>query len=165
MKIAANLTWLSDWASCLFYKDQMHQARAWQITGVGSNWDYPHGHLGWNPPGSFSDIPVDANGWPLEIPYNGCYVNTVMLINLGPEAYPFGAFTLQFEGKGTIYLGWDAAGRAPSTLVEGYLPADTATYGHTVVGTGGITTFQFSISSSADFYGWYSANGTSTGIN
>ncbi|MBD3240336.1 MAG: hypothetical protein GF331_07100 [Chitinivibrionales bacterium] len=161
IQVACGLEGIADWGKSLPFKNVMKMCRGWQIVSASSDWDYPHGHLGWTAPGTISDIPLRPDGYPEQIPYNGLKVLTLALVALPPEVYPFGTFTVMFEGTGEVYLGWDAGGPAPSNFSEGHLAPG---HGHTLTGTGGTTTFTFDITSAADFFGWYAGAGNSSGI-
>ena len=54
-------------------------------------------------------VPGDSDGYPLQVPYtyNGTPYRpvTIMLCQYNIQHYPYGTFTLIFEGKGTIVLG------------------------------------------------------------
>jgi len=57
---------------------------------------------------SLVQIPTDSLGYPLEIPYaynGGSYgLQSYALVEIAQQAFPFGTFTLSFEGTGTIVL-------------------------------------------------------------
>lgn len=160
IQVACGLEGIADWNKSLPFKDVMKMCRNWKIVSATSDWDYPHGHLGWSEPGSISDIPLRSDGYPEQIPHNGLKVLTLALVGQQAAAYPFGTFTVMFEGTGEIYLGWDAGGPAPANFTEGHIAPG---HGHTVTGSGGTTTFTFEINSADDFFGWY-AGGNSSGI-
>ncbi len=161
IQVACGLEGIADWGKSLPFKNVMKMCRGWQVVSATSDWDYPHGHLGWTAPGTIADIPLRSDGYPEQIPYDGLKVLTLALVALPPEAYPFGTFTVMFEGTGEIYLGWDAGGPAPADFSEGHIAPG---HGHTVSGSGGTTTFTFDINSADDFFGWYAGAGKSSGI-
>jgi hypothetical protein len=168
MEIGCGVDGLSDYSTAIPYKDAFRSARPWRkirVAPIGQLWDYPHAHLGRDEEAAadLRDMSFDADGWPTEIPYNNNYLQALMLLGHPQSYYPFGTYTLQFEGTGVIYLGWDAGGQAPNGFVQGFLP-DTSVHGHTVVGAGGTTTFGFSIRSTTDWFGVY-LTGASMGIN
>lgn len=149
----------------LAFKDQVWGCRDWRAFSASKNWDYPHGHLGLQGADP-NTIKWRSDGYPEEIPYNGLKVVMLFLVNLPAKAYPYGTFTLTFEGKGEIWLGWDAGGPAPAGYTaDGTIPPG---HGHTVTGNGGQTTFTFDIKSKEDFFGyyhWFNDGPQSTGIN
>jgi hypothetical protein len=121
MQIACNLWHFADWATDLPFVDAMKTCRPWKAMPA----DAPLGYRDGN-----ANVPADENGYPLEIPYTDGLggapqrVVTVTLVDTPKEMYPNGKFTLLFEGKGEIRLGWDAGT-------------------HSVEGKGGTTTFEF----------------------
>jgi len=50
------------------------------------------------------NVPLDENNYPIEVPYEGKGVCIQMLIEVWEYIYPFGEFTLEFEGSGEIQL-------------------------------------------------------------
>ncbi len=163
LQVACNISGVSDHAKTFAFKDAMKMCRAWKVMDADSNWDYTHNHLGRNDNSSaIADVELRDDGYPVYVPYNGKKVLTLMLVGYRADLYPFGTFTLMFEGSGEVYLGWDAGGAAPADgFVEGYIPPG---HGHTITGNGGTTTFEFSIDSENDFFGAYAGSGKSSGI-
>lgn len=159
MEIAANISGGSDY-SVQPFKDVWHSARNWKVIPADSDWDYPHGHLGMKGK-ELSAVQWRDDGYPVEIPSNGNRVLSLVMVAQNASHYPYGTFTLLFEGTGEILLGWDAGGKAPA----GY-PAGRLIEGHSlrVTGEGGTTRYEFDINSQSDFFGKYTSSGNSSGI-
>jgi len=125
LKLAAGMPGISDWSTGLPFKDVMKQCRGWKAAKF--NGETMHD-------GTIDAIPIDENHYPLEIPYtvNGTPLSlrTITLTDIPLEAYPYGTFTLMFEGTGEIEFRWD----------------HTATY----EGTGGTKTVTFDITEIPD---------------
>jgi hypothetical protein len=121
MQIACNLWHFADWATDLPFVDAMKTCRPWKAMPADAPLDYRDAN---------ANVPADENGYPLEIPFTDGLggapqrVVTVTLVELPKDMYPNGKFTLLFEGKGAIRLGWDAGT-------------------HSVEGKGGTTKFEF----------------------
>ncbi|MEZ5057935.1 MAG: T9SS type A sorting domain-containing protein [Saprospiraceae bacterium] len=99
---AINLSGVVDWSRELVFTDAFKQSRQWiaHSTAPGSAWD------------SGVSIPLGADGYPLEIPFdNGIdgpqSIRTLMVWDL-EEHYPGGNYRLVAEGTGIIRL-WGAA--------------------------------------------------------
>jgi hypothetical protein len=163
IQVACGLEGISDWMKSMPFKDALKMCRDYRVVPATSEWDYTHAHLGRTDDGAaISQVSLRADGYPTQIPSNGNRVLTLCLVGIPSAMYPFGTFTLLFEGTGQIYLGWDAGGRAPAGFTQGFIPDS---HGHYVNGTGGATQFQFSINSGSDFFGYYGGSTTtSTGI-
>ena len=65
IRVACGLEGIADWGKSLPFKNVMKMCRNWQIVSASSDWDYPHGHLGWTAPGTIADIPLRPDGYPL----------------------------------------------------------------------------------------------------
>ena len=122
MQIACNLWHFADWATDLPFVDAMKSCRPWKTIAADKPLDYCDTN---------ADVPVDENGYPLEIPYSDGKsppqrVLTLTLVELPKDMYPNGKFTLLFEGKGEIRLGWDGGNKS-------------------VEGKGGTTKYEFDI--------------------
>ena len=122
MRIACNLGALADYGTDLPFVDAMRISRPWKTIAADKPLDYCDTN---------ASVPVDENGYPLEIPCaNGKgppqRVLTLTLVEIPKAMYPNGKFTLLFEGKGEIRLGWDGGNKS-------------------VEGKGGTTEFEFGI--------------------
>jgi hypothetical protein len=122
MQIACNLWFLSDWATDLPFVDAMKSCRPWKTMDADKPLDYCDTN---------AEVPMDENGYPLEIPYSDGKrppqrVLTITLVSLPKEMYPNGKFTLLFEGKGELRLGWDGGNKS-------------------VEGKGGTTKYEFDV--------------------
>ena len=123
MQIACNLWHFADWTTDLSFVDAMKTCRPWKAMPADKPLDYRDTN---------AVVEVDENGYPLEIPYTDGRggapqrVVTVTLVEQPREMYPNGTFTMLFEGKGEVRLGWDAGN-------------------HSVVGNGGTTKFEFNV--------------------
>ncbi|MCH4890975.1 copper amine oxidase N-terminal domain-containing protein [Acidaminobacter sp. JC074] len=96
--IGMNLSHIHYWSSQWTFKDVMKQSAVW--------WVQPEDLSKWS---VNKEIPLRPDGYPLEIPYDGHVVHTVMLMHMdanGPM-YPKGDYTLRFEGKGRIFISMD----------------------------------------------------------
>lgn len=100
--IGINLAKTYGWGTQITFVDVFKQGRAWESYNTSG--------------GSATGVvvPVDANGYPLEIPYNDGVnppqmVRTVML-DVDAGTHPTGTFTLIFEGDGDIHLGGAGSG-------------------------------------------------------
>ena len=101
--IGINLTSVVDWSSEYVFVDVFKQSRQWISHEAG--WDKP-----WS---SGVEIPLDTNGYPLEIPWdNGIdppqLIRTLMYFGDLNSHYPGGAYRLIASGNGQIRL-WGAA--------------------------------------------------------
>lgn len=81
----------SDWGSALIFADRMKHARPWLQSG------------GWS---AATGIPLDANGYPRSLPYNGLSVHTLLTRDL--SGYPGGRHVCLYDGEGTITFDMDA---------------------------------------------------------
>ena len=122
MQIACNLWFFADWATDLPFVDAMKSCRPWKTIAADRPLDYCDTN---------ADVPVDENGYPLEIPYSDGKsplqrVLTLTLVELPKDMYPNGKFTLLFEGKGELRLGWDGGNKS-------------------VEGKGGTTKYEFDV--------------------
>jgi uncharacterized repeat protein (TIGR02543 family) len=91
MDLGGNLDGLSDWTTAWVFKDCFKLAREWLTRSTtGSEWE------------SLQTPPLDADGWPVEIPFaaNGAehYVHTLLPL-YGP-----GIYTVRVRGTGRIEL-------------------------------------------------------------
>lgn len=97
MQLMTNLYGVEDWNSFMPYKNIMHAARRWHVTTATANW--PHGT------NANLTIPMDADGYPLEVPFWGDKVATTLTtLEYNAAGFPYGTFTLIFEGKGEIEI-------------------------------------------------------------
>ena len=119
MQIACNLWHLG--GDDMPFVDAMKTCRPWKTMPVDKPLDYSN---------TDAVVPVDENGYPLEIPFTDGKggapqrVLTITLVAINKDMYPNGTFTLLFEGKGEIRLGWDGGNKS-------------------VEGKGGTTKFEF----------------------
>lgn len=128
MKIGTNLAGVADYSSSMPFVDIMKTARDWRTIGATDDRDYPH---------QCGDackvngrIPMDRNGYPLELPYNNMHLVTLFLTAQRFPCIPTGSYTLLFEGQGEI------------TITNTH---DKSV--HTAVGTGGETRLSVPIAS------------------
>lgn len=113
--IGINLAGIADWSEEFVFTDAFKQSRLWT----------PHNADGSGAWDSGVDIPLDAQGYPLEIPFNdGVHppqtVRALMIWDLF-DATPKGKYRLIAEGNGIIELEFGASGRFQTpidTLVE-----------------------------------------------
>ena len=92
MTIGMNLGGIEDWSTDWVFVDQFKMARTW-MTRTVNNWVWDSGKQ--------NEIPLDANGWPTQIPFtasdgNQHYVHTIM------PAYVSGTYTVIVDGAGQI---------------------------------------------------------------
>ena len=91
MDLGGNLDGLSDWTTAWVFKDCFKLSRQWLTRSTtGSEWE------------SLQTPPLDANGWPLAIPFSADgaehYVHTLLPL-YGP-----GSYTVRFQGTGRVEL-------------------------------------------------------------
>jgi len=94
MPIGINLSYINYYSPGPPFNDVM--------TTASDMLSYPHGTYNWDS-GLMDQIPVDANGWPLEIPYSvgGVLQDVRFLIN----SFYAGDYVVLHDGEGTITLG------------------------------------------------------------
>jgi hypothetical protein len=102
--IGINLAGVTDWSTELVFTDAFRQSRWW----ISSNAD------GSGPWDTQITIPLNAQGYPLEIPYSDGInppqvVRALMLWDIG-EAEPIGQYRLKVEGSGEVRLQFGASG-------------------------------------------------------
>jgi hypothetical protein len=102
--VGINLTGIKDWSTELVFTDAFKQSRAWISYNAagGGPWD------------TQIPIPMNVNGYPLQIPYtDGNHapqaIRTLMLWDL-QGAYPSGNYRLLVSGTGTVTLSGAASG-------------------------------------------------------
>lgn len=102
--IGINLAGVSDYSTELVFVDAFKQSRGWISSNAegGGPWD------------TGIDVPLNAQGYPMEIPYDDGVnlpqiVKTLMIWDL-QEATPTGQFRLIAEGSGQIRLNFGASG-------------------------------------------------------
>lgn len=155
MQVGANTWFHVDWTNDFPFKDLMMSGREWKVMDADKYWEYPHGHLG-RESYPLSSIQWDESLYPTQMPQNGKIVVTLMAVSIRENVggYPFGRFTLMFEGSGEIVLAWDGGNAQPdtgwgSTWSPGYLaPANVVS----VQGTGGTTRHEFTIAGPQDWF-------------
>jgi hypothetical protein len=101
--VGVNLAFFKDWSTEIPLVDVFQSSREWIPSERWSDvWD------------SGVAVPLDANGWPLEIPYddgvNPPQVVKTRMLHAQMTPYPTGTYTLIFEGDGTIEIDLDANG-------------------------------------------------------
>lgn len=102
--IGINISGVSDYSTELVFTDAFKQCRKWissDATGGGS-WD------------TGIHVPLNAQGYPLEIPYDDGVnppqlIKTLMLWDIG-SALPQGMYRLKVEGSGKVRLNFGASG-------------------------------------------------------
>lgn len=98
--VGMNLAGIADWVSQIEFVDLMKQARPWifgsQTTG---EWD------------SGRTIPLDGNGYPLQVPFadpvKGQLIAQTLVVVATGGHYPDGAYTLKIQGRGSVVLDGD----------------------------------------------------------
>ncbi len=93
MYLGTNLDGVADWGAVAFV-DVFNEARTWQtrnIDGSGS-WNSGLGNL----------VPVDADGWPLEVPFDPETGDPVQIVHTVIPMRGTGTYLLKAEGTGTI---------------------------------------------------------------
>lgn len=118
--IGINLSGVHDYSTEFVFVDAMKQCREWisyQSDDAGP-WD------------TNVEVPLLANGYPVEIPYDDGInppqnLRTLMLWDLPEGAFPAGMFRLIVEGSGTVQLQFGATG-SYSTPIDTYVYADGA---------------------------------------
>ena len=107
--IGINLEYVRYWTPSTPFVNVFRQAENWMSRGAEDYATYD----------SFVNIPVDAQGYPLEIPYdNGVdppqVAHTVMIWATNWD-YPTGTYTFIFDGDGTV----EVLGDVPDHIFEG----------------------------------------------
>lgn len=102
--IGINISGISDYSTELTFTDAFKQCREW----ISSNAD------GSGPWDTQISIPLNSNGYPLEIPYNNGtnppqLIKTLMLWDIG-IAQPLGMYRLKVSGNGQVRLSFGASG-------------------------------------------------------
>ena len=106
--LGMNLGGIADFNSQIEFIDLMRQARPWVIGSLTTGeWD------------TGRTIPLDSNGYPVQVPYadpvkGQLFAQTVVVIATGGH-YPAGSYTLQIRGKGKIVF----QGDSPRTTYTG----------------------------------------------
>jgi len=102
MEIACNLQGNTDYADNEAFVDLFKMSRTWHFIELSNSDDWPHNQN----PKPIDGIPVDENGWPLEVPFTKggkqMRVCTTVLNGRHKKAFDFGTWTLLFEGAGEI---------------------------------------------------------------
>ncbi len=92
--LGINLSPYTDYCEAWAFTDVMTRARPWMIFRDGADqW------------GTEGEHPTDDMGW--AVPTANLKPFTIMFIE-SQGAYPGGRYTLTYEGRGTIHMGWDA---------------------------------------------------------
>ncbi len=117
--VGINLTEVNDWSTEFVFTDAMKLCRPWipHEATQGSPWD------------SGVEIPLNQDGYPLEIPYdNGIdppqLVRTILFTNEG-NYHPSGQYRLIVEGQGTISF-WGAASGTFNTPIDTLVEVDAS---------------------------------------
>lgn len=102
--IGINISQVSDYSTELTFTDAFKQCRKWISSNAagGGAWD------------TQIPVPLDSNGYPLEIPYNDGInppqlLKTLMLWDIG-AAQPLGMYRLKVSGNGQVRLSNGASG-------------------------------------------------------
>ena len=102
--IGINISGISDYSTELTFTDAFKQCREWisSNAGGGGPWD------------TQIAVPLNNNGYPLEIPYNDGVnppqlLKTLMLWDIG-TAQPLGQYRLKVNGNGQVRLSFGASG-------------------------------------------------------
>jgi hypothetical protein len=102
--IGINISGVSDYSTELVFTDAFKQCRKWisSDSAGGGAWD------------TQINVPLNANGYPLQIPYNNGVnlpqlVKTLMLWDIG-SALPQGMYRLKVSGNGQVRLSFGASG-------------------------------------------------------
>lgn len=102
--IGINISSVSDYSTELVFTDAFKQSRQWISSNAsgGGPWD------------TGVNVPLNANGYPLQIPYDdGIHapqlVKTLMLWDIG-SAVPIGNYRLIVKGNGKVRLSFGASG-------------------------------------------------------
>ena len=114
--VGTNLSAIKDYSSQFVFKDAFKASRGW----IPFNLD---GSGGWD---SGVSVPLQSNGYPLEIPYdNGVDqpqgLRSLVLWDLD-YGYPGGSYTLHLEGTGTVKLIFGASGTFSSPGTYTFTP-------------------------------------------
>ncbi|MDM8524527.1 hypothetical protein QUF80_14250 [Desulfococcaceae bacterium HSG8] len=100
LAVGMNLTWVNYYGDELMFTDLAKtlggggtgydgpKTGGWMTKDIGK-WDWDTGKIG--------QIPLDSNGYPLELPYNGSYVHAIFSNN-----YPEGAYLVLYDGEGEL---------------------------------------------------------------
>lgn len=142
MGIAGNLWFHQDWVSCLPFVDVMMQARSWVATDASVDLDYSRDNCRLT-------VPFTQEGYPRSIPWydvaqqKNLKVCTVVLTGMHKTWFPFGEYTLLFEGKGHVRLRWIGQFTNPQ-------------WRHEIDGSGGQKTYAFRLDTlqATDSYGY-----------
>lgn len=97
--LGMNISRVIDYATQWMFVDMMKQARPW-ITQESGPW---YSGKAWDS-GLRESIPIDENGYPLEIPFavNGIDIPQRVLTIIGNSSYPDGEYLFLAEGDGDI---------------------------------------------------------------
>lgn len=96
MTVGMNLGSVTDYGSDWPFVDHFRRTRYWMTRSEGGN-EYSSGHG--------AEVPVDANGWPLEVPFTIPGVAEPQIVHtILVEPGPRGQRTMFFEGTGTMRL-------------------------------------------------------------
>lgn len=121
--VGINLTGVVDWSTELVFTNAFLQSREW----------IPHDTIEWGAAwDSGVSVPLNKNGYPLEIPYrDGIHPPQLIraLMNWGPDyAYPSGKYRLVVAGSGQVRL-WGAAEGRFTCPVDTLVPVRAAAGG------------------------------------
>ena len=99
LEIGMNLGGVVDWTTAWPFVDAFKMSRSWLTRLVGgSEWSS----------GRSDEIPVDANGWPTEIPFLAPSDGNLHFVHTLMPAHVSGDYTVMLEGAGKIAF-WGAA--------------------------------------------------------
>jgi PKD repeat protein len=117
LQIGTNISSLSDWSAEWPFVDIMKQARKW----IPHNMSHiPGGVNAWDTE-CLDEIPMDADGWPLELPYAVADMETLQVVRTvwaNTQTMLPGIYTVLHDGEGLIDFGFDAhlVSREPGRL-------------------------------------------------
>jgi len=94
MAMAGNLEAIVDWSTAWVFKDCFKMARTWMTRNAD-------GSGGWD---SAQRANVDANGWPLAVPYTTTAGGAPQILHTLLPLYGAGNYTVRFQGTGSMSL-------------------------------------------------------------
>ena len=95
LALGTNLGPVLDWSADWVFVDQFKMARAW-VTQDVTNWDWDSGKE--------AEIPLDANGWPTQVPFTASDGSSQIVHTVMPAFVP-GEYTVLVDGAGEIVFG------------------------------------------------------------
>ncbi|MFM7374699.1 MAG: InlB B-repeat-containing protein, partial [Chthoniobacterales bacterium] len=122
MAMAGNLEAIVDWSTAWVFKDCFKMSRTWMTRnadGSGS-WD------------SAQRANVDANGWPLAVPYAATSGGVPQILHTLLPLCDAGTYTVRFQGTGSIDLIPPAGGARQTIAATGGTTTRTYTFNPTL---------------------------------